>query len=101
KYATALQLIQETERSEDVTAEILVRKAMCLQMLDDGSPEEIEQTFEAALRLDPESVATLIEFGWFQLNVKDQPDCAESLFRRALELQVSVNTEIVTGLIKC
>jgi hypothetical protein len=102
KYSEALQRIKEIERSGDVTAELLVQKAMCLQMADDnGTLEEVEQTFETALQLEPESVQALVECGWFQLNVKDQPQCAQVLFSKALELQVSVNTEIVAGLLKC
>ena len=102
KYSEALRRIKEGEQSGQVTAELLVKKAMCLQMLDDnGTLEEVEQTFETALQLDPKSIQALMEFGWFQLNVKDQPRCAETLFRRALELQVPVNTEIAAGLLKC
>jgi Flp pilus assembly protein TadD len=102
RYAEAVQRIKEIERAGDVTAELLVQKAMCLQIVDDdGALDEVEQTFETALKLDPESVHALVEFGWFQLNVKDQPQCAKILFRKAFELQVSVNTEIVAGILKC
>ena len=39
--------------------------------------------------------------GIARLNVNDDARTAESLFRRALEVQTAINTEIVSGLVRC
>jgi hypothetical protein len=101
-YSQALALIRDVELSDCSSSVLLTKKAMCLQLVDDNGPlDEVERTFEAALNLDPRSVEALVEFGWFQLNVKDDAQRAESLFRRALDLQASTNTEIIIGIAKC
>ncbi len=75
---------------------------MCLQVADDsGSIDEVERIFEAALNIDPRCVEAIVEFGWFQLNVNDDARTAESLFRRALEVQAATNTEIISGVFQC
>ncbi len=102
RYAEALALITEMEASGFVTSQLLVTKAMCLQVTDDsGSLDEVERTFVAALNIDQRCVEALVEFGWFQLNVKDDARKAESLFRKALEAQAASNTEIISGVVRC
>jgi tetratricopeptide (TPR) repeat protein len=103
KYSEILCYVDELLQKGYVTAELLVRKAMCLQLLDPpvGEFEEVERTFKAALDLDPKSTQALIEYGWYKLNVLDQASEALTLFRRALSLQAEMNTEVVTGILKC
>jgi len=102
KYSEALSFINDMEASGGTTCQLLSIKAMCLQLVNDGgSLDEVERTFEAALQTDSRCVEALVEFGWFQLNVRDDARTAESLFRKALEIQAAVNTEIISGLIQC
>jgi tetratricopeptide (TPR) repeat protein len=101
KYTDAVRLIEDLESVGPVSADLLVQKAMCLQLLEDGSLEETEDTFKAALAMKPDSVEALIEYAWYALNVKDDAAAADELFQRALRLQSRVNTEIMTGLLRC
>jgi hypothetical protein len=101
KYTDAVRLIEDLESAGQVSADLLVQKAVCLQLLEDGSLEEAEGTFKMALALEPDSIEALIEYAWYNLNVKDDPAAADALFQRALRFQSRVNTEILTGLLKC
>jgi tetratricopeptide (TPR) repeat protein len=96
----ALRLIQEEEAAGRVTASLLVQKALCIQLLPDGSLDEAERCFQHALELDPDLLLALVEYGYFVLNVRNGAGRAQSIFRRALELRISGNTEIVIALLK-
>lgn len=103
KYSEILRYIEDLERAGCTSAELLVRKAMCLQLVEEPKGEfgEVEQIFKSALDLDPKSIQALIEYGWYKLNVLDDASAALELFRRAQQLQVEVNSEVATGLLKC
>ncbi len=101
KYTDAVRLIGDLESAGPISADLLVQKAMCLQLLEDGSLEETEETFKAALAREPDSVEALVEYAWYNLNVKDDAAAADELFQRALHLQSRVNTEILAGLLRC
>jgi hypothetical protein len=103
RYPEVLKYIQELESSGYIFAELLVRKAMCLQLVElpIGEFVEVEGIFKSALDLDPKSIQALIEYGWYKLNVLDDASGAEELFRRAQHLQVDINSEIAMGLLKC
>lgn len=102
EYRRALEAIGERVESGCVWPGLLVKRAICLQLLDEGDTlDEVAQAFEGALELDAECVEALVEYGWFQLNVMDRAEEASALFRRALGLQATLNTEIATGLLKC
>jgi thioredoxin-like negative regulator of GroEL len=101
RYTDAVRLIGDLESVGQVSAGLLVQKAMCMQLLEEGSLEETEETFKTALALEPDSLEALIEYAWYNLNVKDDAAAADELFQRALRLQSRVNTEILTGLLKC
>jgi hypothetical protein len=103
KYSDILKQIEGVENAGCISAELLVRKAMCLQLVEPPKGEfgVIEEVFKSALKLDPQSIQALIEYGWYKLNVLDDASAALDLFRRAQHLQVEMNSEIVTGLLKC
>ena len=103
EYSKLLDYLEGLERDGCISAELLVRRAMCLPMVEPprGEFQEIERTFEAALRADPRSIHALIEYGWFKLNVLSDAPFALDLFQRALQLQRDINTDIATGLLKC
>jgi hypothetical protein len=66
-----------------------------------GEFGDVEGVFKSALDLDPKSIQALIEYGWYKLNVLDDAQAALELFRRAQHLQVEINSDIATGLLKC
>jgi hypothetical protein len=103
QYSEILRHIQQLESAGCISAELIVRKAMCLQLLEQPKVEfgEVEGIFKSALDLDPKSIQALIEYGWYKLNVLDDASAALELFRRAQQLQVEINSEIAMGLLKC
>jgi thioredoxin-like negative regulator of GroEL len=101
RYSDAVRLIGDLESVGQISSGLLVQKAMCLQLLENGTLEETEEAFQAALAREPNSIEALVEYAWYSLNVKDDAAAADELFQKALRLQNRVNTEILTGLLKC
>jgi tetratricopeptide (TPR) repeat protein len=102
KYSEALEKIERAEAEGLLSAELLVWKSRILQLAeDDGSLDDVEKTLLRAIELDETCVAAVVELGWFRLNVQNDAKRAFESFQAALKLQVSVNTETLTGLLKC
>jgi tetratricopeptide (TPR) repeat protein len=97
----ALTTIEHAQPDEGCRAELLVWKAKCLQLSDNATLEEVEDTLRAALAHDEDHVSAWIELGYFLLNVRDQAGDAQKAFLRALAIQSKENTELVVGLAKC
>lgn len=102
QYSEALERIERAEAEGLVSAELLVWKSRILQLAEDGgSLDDVEKTLLRAIELDKTCVAAVLELGWFRLNVQNDAKRAFESFQGALKLQASVNTEALTGLLKC
>jgi len=102
QHSEALEKIERAEAEGLLSAELLVLKSRILQLAEDGgSLDDVEKTLLCAIEMDETCVAAVLELGWFRLNVQNDAKRAIESFRVALKLQVSVNTEALTGLLKC
>lgn len=102
RYSDALSKIDSEESMGRHSAPLLVWKARLLQLVDDsGSLDEVENTLERAIQLDPANAEAFLELGWFQLNVADNPSKALEFFQNATRIQVPANTDAVLGILKC
>jgi tetratricopeptide (TPR) repeat protein len=102
QYSEAQEKIEKAEAEGVSSAELLVWKSRILQLAEDGGPlDDVEKTLLRAIALDETCVAAAVELGWFRLNVQNDAKRAIESFRAALKLQASVNTETLTGLLKC
>jgi tetratricopeptide (TPR) repeat protein len=101
RYSEALKKIEETESKGMLSAELLVWRSRLLQLTEDGgSLDEVENTLQRAIELDETCIAAVLELGWFRLNVQNDAKRAFESFQAALKLQVAINTEAITGLLK-
>lgn len=95
------KVIRSVQDTAAVTAEMLTYKAMSLQLIeDDGSLEEVTETFQDALRLNPNNVFALVQYGWFLQNVMDKQADAREVFLRALSELTELATDVVHGLLE-
>jgi tetratricopeptide (TPR) repeat protein len=102
RYSEALKKIEEAEAEGMLSAELLVWKSRLLQLVEDGgSLDEVEKTLQRAIQLDKTCITAVLELGWFRFNVQNDTKRAFESFQTALKLQVSANTEAITGLLKC
>ena len=101
EFSAALKYIEECER--DITHPyILIRKGMCLQLVDDPqgryAPEEVPRLYKQALKLDNDYIEAYIELGWYTLNVEDDAEGALDYFEQAIKLSGRQFGEGLTGL---
>ncbi|MFZ0964784.1 MAG: hypothetical protein WAO35_28335 [Terriglobia bacterium] len=102
RYSEALKKIEEAEAEGMLSAELLVWKSRLLQLVEDGaSLDEVEKTLQRAIELDNNCIPAVLELGWFRFNVQNDTKRAFESFQTALKLQVSANTEAITGFLKC
>lgn len=101
-YAGALHTIAQAQDTGCISAALLVLKARALQLSDTSGPiNEVSFALDAALSLEPENIDALLEYGWFLLNVLDDPAAASLKFRESLTSLRVRNTDAQIGLIKC
>jgi len=101
RFDEALAIIEQARPHEGCCADLLVWKSRCLQLSDNATLEDVEDTLREAIACDEEDVDAWTELGWFLLNVQDQAEKAHEAFLRALTIQAKTNTEVLVGLVKC
>ncbi len=86
-----------------LTARMLVRKAMLLQLEDtrEGTAQEIEAVLLAALDRDDKCIEAYIELGRYYYSILDDSPRARLLFLKGLRLLRDLNKEIIQGLVDC
>jgi hypothetical protein len=98
---TALELIRDHECKVGPSAQLLVFKAMCLQLSDEGSLDEIESILLSAIELDDTCLDAFIEIGWFYLSVLSDPEKGAAAFDKARILVEKFLGETVRGTLAC
>ncbi|MSV36326.1 MAG: hypothetical protein EXQ47_12125 [Bryobacterales bacterium] len=97
----ALVLIADIESHRGPSARLFVLRALCLQLSDDASPEDVERALNSALSSDDEYVDAHLEMGWFRLVMLDDAEGAKAFFKQATGLLAKLNEEVVRGLLAC
>lgn len=97
----ALSLIASAEKTGGPCPRLEVLKAICLQLSDDASLEEVEGALLRAVELDDQYVDAFVELGWFRLNVLNDTGKANEAFDRALGLLQKLNGEVFRGVLAC
>lgn len=97
----ALALIENIESRDGASARLFVLKALCLQLSEDASLEDVEKALNAALSLDDENIDAHLEMGWFRLVMLDDAERAKASFKQAADLMARLNEEVVRGLLAC
>ena len=98
---TALSLIASLEGTSGPVPPLQVLKAICLQLSNEASLEEVEASLLSAIEMDDQYVDSYIELGWFRLNVLDDVTRASEAFDRARVLVAKLNGEVFRGIVAC
>jgi len=98
---TALSLMASIEGTRGLCARLQVLKAMCLQLTDQASLEDVEASLLKAIELDDQYVDAFVELGWFRLSVLDDARKAMDSFERARSLLEKLNGEVFRGMLAC
>jgi predicted Zn-dependent protease len=85
-YAKALAALDALIEEVPGNASLLVRRAMLIQLLEEGGPPlgEAKRTLQSALELDEKHPAALIELAQFQFAVEDDAAAATKTFQSAV-----------------
>lgn len=98
---SALGAIEQLEQGQGRSPRSLVLKALCLQLSDNCSLEEVESVLGEALALDDEYVDAHIEMGWFQLVMLDDAETAKTSFAKAAVLIERLSHQVDRGQKAC
>ncbi len=84
-----IDAIDDILEAEGVSVELLILRGQLIQLVADGSPDELEEAFacyQEALEIDPTSAEAHEEIGHFLDDVAEDPREAVVFFRKAIEL---------------
>lgn len=104
EYKEALSLLEEIENGGHVCPSVLVWKARCILLADEATPyslSDVEEMLGRAISLDDQYLPATLDLAYFYLNVLDDAERGNPLFRRALELCKEATTEAIVGAAQC
>jgi tetratricopeptide (TPR) repeat protein len=84
-----IDAIDDILEAEGVSVELLILRGQLIQLVANGSPDELEEAFacyQEALEIDPTSAEAHEEIGHFLDDVAEDPREAVVFFRKAIEL---------------
>ena len=103
KFEQALKKIERVESEYQlIEPEYYVYKSICIQLTKNKnySLPDAEKCLKRALSIDENHINTIIELGWYNLNVKNNAQKGLDYFERALKLIGEHNLSIAVGLIQ-
>lgn len=109
RFGSAYAAIQKLQDRGYLTAELLVQRAWCIQMMEESDcaahPESTlksaSHSLKTAHHLEPSAPQPLIEWGYFEYAINDDAGAAVPLFQEARDLAESQLREALIGLVKC
>ena len=84
-----IDAVDDILEAEGPSVEALILRGQLIQLVADGSPDELEEAFacyQEAIELDPASASAHEEIGHFLDDFADDPAEAAVFFRKAIEL---------------